>query len=77
MTLDASVALEKRLTAEAGADDNAFVTSAFAHLLGRPPKGDELRLSTAFLQKEGRDGTRLRQQFLGALFNHNDFITLR
>ncbi len=77
VTLDASVALEKRLTAEAGADYNAFVAAAFGHILNRAPKGDELRLSTAFLQKEGRDSTRLRQHFLGALFNHNDFITLR
>ncbi len=77
VTLDASVALEKRLSGEAGADYSAFITAAFEHIINRAPKAEELRLSTRFLLKEGKDATRLRQQFLGVLFNHNDFITLR
>jgi hypothetical protein len=77
VTLDASVALERRLTIETGADYTAFITSAFEHILNRQPKDDELRLSAGFLQKAGKDATRLRQHFLGVLFNHNDFITLR
>ncbi|MBV6498679.1 MAG: hypothetical protein CJBNEKGG_00907 [Prosthecobacter sp.] len=77
VTLDASVALEKRLGGEAGANDATFINAAFRHILNRPANDAELRLSAGFLQKEGRDATRLRQHFLGALFNHNDFITLR
>jgi len=77
ITLDSAVALEKTLSSAAGSDYSAFITAAFEHILNRAPKADELRLSTSFLQKEGRDPTRLRQHLLAALFNHNDFITLR
>jgi hypothetical protein len=71
------MALEKRLSREAGADYAAFVTSAFEHVLNRRPKSEELRLSAEFIQQAGKDATRLRQHFIGVLFNHNDFITLR
>jgi cytochrome c553 len=77
VTLDAAMALEKRLSREAGADYAAFVTSAFEHVLNRRPKSEELRLSAEFIQQAGKDATRLRQHFIGVLFNHNDFITLR
>lgn len=77
VTLDASVALEKRLSSEAGADYEAFVASAFQHVLNRAPKAEEMRLSREFINQSGKDGTRLRQHFIGVLFNHNDFITLR
>lgn len=77
VTLDAAVALEQRLTQAAGADDNAFIAAAFEHLLGRPPSDSERRVSAGFLQQSARETTRRRQHFLGALFNHNDFITLR
>lgn len=77
VTLDASIALEKRLSRETGADYAAFVTSAFEHVLNRAPKSEELRLSTEFIQQAGKDSTRQRQHFIGVLFNHNDFITLR
>ena len=77
VTLDASVALEARLAREVGTDDMVFVTGAFEHILNRPPSDAERRVSAGFLAKSGGDGLRRRQHFLGALFNHNDFITLR
>ena len=77
MTLDAAVALEQRLSAATGADDNAFIDAAFEHLLSREPSDSERRVSAAFLRQSARETTRRRQHCLGALFNHNDFITLR
>ena len=77
LTLDASIALEKTLTRTAGPDYQAFVTTAFQHILNRTPKADEMRLSSSFLNQSGKDATRLRQHFIAVLFNHNDFITLR
>ena len=77
VTLDAAVALEQRLSAATGADDNAFIDAAFEHLLSREPSDSERRVSAAFLRQSARETTRRRQHFLGALFNHNDFITLR
>ena len=77
ITLDAAVALERRLSAEVGANDEAFIGAAFAHLLGRPAGDSERRASAAYLQQPDRETTRRRQHYLIALFNHNDFITLR
>jgi hypothetical protein len=77
LTLDASIALEKTLTRTAGPDYQAFVTTAFQHILNRTPKAEEMRLSSSFLNQSGKDATRLRQHFIAVLFNHNDFITLR
>lgn len=77
VTLDAAVALEQRLSAATGADVNAFIDAAFEHLLSREPSDSERRVSAAFLRQSARETLRRRQHFLGALFNHNDFITLR
>ena len=77
VTLDASVKLEQMLIQRSGSDYNAFITDAFERILNRAPKPEEARLSAAFLNQPGKDTTRLRQQFIGVVFNHNDFITIR
>lgn len=77
LTLDAAVALEQQLTAASGADYNAFVIEAFRRILGRAPKPEESQLCEQFASRPGRDPTRSRQQLLGVLFNHNDFVAIR
>lgn len=77
VTLDASVKLEQQLSAKVGSDYNAFITEGFEHILNRAPKAEESKASARYLNQSGKDSTRLRQQFLGVLFNHNDFITIR
>jgi hypothetical protein len=77
VTLDASVKLEQRLSRLAGSDYEAFISSGFQHILNRAPKAEESRLCTTFINQPGKDSTRLRQQLISVLFNHNDFITIR
>lgn len=77
LTLDAAAALEQRLTATCGADYNAFVIEAFRRILGRAPKPEESRLCEQFASQPGKDPVRSRQQLLGVLFNHNDFVAIR
>src|SRR5436190_16369772 len=43
--------LARRLAAKAS-DPATFTTSAFEHVLSRPPTGDELKECTAFLEEE-------------------------
>jgi len=77
VTLDASVKLEQTLSLLVKGDYNTFITEAFEHILNRAPKSEEAKLSATFLNQSGKDTTRLRQQLIGVIFNHNDFITIR
>ena len=65
---------------------NAFASSAFRVLLGFTPGESELTASRAALEKwrslssesEGRKALEnARAQFILALLNHNDFVTVR
>jgi hypothetical protein len=64
----------------------AFIDSAFEQLLGRLPSAREQAASSAFLRRQtallqGEAGSnpavRAREDFVQALFSHNDFITVR
>lgn len=68
-------------------DAKAFTRAAFEQILNRPPSERELELTTAFLAKQetlfrmeakGVDpAARARENLVQALFNHNDFVTIR
>jgi len=77
LTLDASTALEKTLSAQTGADYQAFLMAAWQRILNRAPKPEEVRLCNEFMTAAGREPGRARQQVIGVLFNHNDFVTIR
>jgi Protein of unknown function (DUF1553)/Protein of unknown function (DUF1549)/Planctomycete cytochrome C len=72
--------LAGKLTAEAGSEE-AFVRVAFEQVLGRGPTEPERAASVAFLGRQRRlfpgGELRARENFVQALFNHNDFVTVR
>jgi hypothetical protein len=86
---EASQALARR--AGAGiTEDAAFVVAAFERVLTRPPSGEEraaclefLATQAALYRTAGVKGTpaelslRGRASLVRALFNHNDFVTIR
>jgi hypothetical protein len=61
----------------------AFIIAAFEQVLCRRPKPRELDLSLGFLADQrklfttGDPEARAREDFVHALFNHNDFLTVR
>jgi len=68
----------------------AFITSAFEQVLARGPSALEHDLSSSFLQKQtslleqagpaqekAGAPAKARRDFVHALFNHNDFVTIR
>ena len=79
LTRDATTALEKEISGETKSDYDAFIDAAFARILARAPKPDELTLCQAYLTDSdaAKDPMRARQQLLTILFNHNDFVTVR
>jgi len=76
-------------TADAAASDAWFVTAAFEQILTRPPTAQETALSLEFLKRQRsayaaagvasgeQAAARSRVSLIHALFNHNDFITIR
>ncbi len=62
---------------------DAFITAAFEHLLARAPDPSELAECHLFfdewkaLDSPDRETDRMRVQFVHALLNHNDFVTIR
>lgn len=76
-------------TLDAAAREARFVVAAFEQILTRPPTPQEAALSAEFLQRQretyvaaglgsGEDpAARSRTSLVHALFNHNDFITIR
>jgi hypothetical protein len=69
-------AAAKRVAGRIGdCDDEAFVVTAFRHVLGRPPTADEARECETFL-KSAAPAT-ARERLVHVLFNHNDFVTIR
>ncbi len=90
LVLDAAKQVAERLsqpTATAGIppDDREFVRKAFYVILGIRASGDEIGASLKALEAwrklpnkpTGRSGDLARQHFVWALFNHNDFVTVR
>jgi len=72
----------------ASGDAKAFARAAFEQILNRPPSERELAVTTAFLAKQealfrtetkvvANPGARARENLVQALFNHNDFVTIR
>ena len=55
---------------------DAFIDDAFATILGRPASPDERRLAASFLDRTA-DQAKARTNLVHALFNHNDFVTIR
>nr|WP_281382934.1 PSD1 and planctomycete cytochrome C domain-containing protein [Prosthecobacter dejongeii] len=65
---DCATALMQKL---AGLDDRDFIREAFVRVLGRQPDDGEQKTCLESLS------SLRRELFLQALFNHNDFVTLR
>ena len=65
------------------ADRPAFVRAAFEQVLGRPPADDEAAAAGRFLDRQAAalkvpdPARRARENLVIALFNHNDFVTVR
>ena len=75
-------------TPDAGARNKAFITAAFEQVLTRAPSADEAATCERFLAKQAElvkaaaahakdPQTRAREDFVHALLNHNDFVTVR
>jgi len=71
---------------ESIADDSSFISTAYQQILSRTPTDAEMSLCSEFLAKQTREKTeadaktaarRARGGLVRALFNHNDFITIR
>jgi hypothetical protein len=75
--------------ADAGQRQVEFVRGAFEQVLSRPATEEELRISLDYLAQQERDlaaaepqqagnaAQRARATLIHALFNHNDFVTIR
>ena len=79
---DAASLIATRLTTEVPPnDDNAFVRQAFRTVLGTAPGDAEsaacLKTLDAWRKLPQATPTTARAQLVWALFNHNDFVTLR
>ncbi len=68
LSYDCAKALMQKL---AGLDDRTFIQEAFVWVLGRQPHDSEEKMCLQSLS------SLRRELFLQALFNHNDFVTLR
>ena len=58
----------------------AFIKAAFETVLSRSPIARETAASSQFLAKQRttlKDEARVRESLIRALFNHNDFVSIR
>jgi hypothetical protein len=74
---------------DVGHRQTQFARTAFEQVLSRPATEDELRVSLEYLAQQERDlatdqpeqagkaAQRARETLIHALFNHNDFVTIR
>jgi len=68
-----------------GSAPACFVEAAFEAVLGRPPSRQELELTLEYVAPRGSvngsaprgPDVRARESFVQALFNHNDYVTVR
>ncbi|RUL84220.1 PSD1 and planctomycete cytochrome C domain-containing protein [Tautonia sociabilis] len=88
LAIEMARSITSSLSAELGAtpDDGAFMTAAFERVLCRPPSREELAAGARFLARMTNilrgasipePDTRAREDFVHALLNHNDFVTIR
>jgi len=79
LTLNESRSLARKLSADTGEDGDAFARAAFARILARHPKPDELKHCREFLETRTQSSSalRAREALVTVLFNHNDFVTIR
>jgi len=59
------------------ADDGAFVRAAFLRVLARHATDEEVSACVGYLGEDGSTAGRKREELIGVLFNHNDFVTVR
>ena len=80
LVLDAAQSIAQRLSKD-GKDEPGFIRSAFATLLGVTVSESEIAASRHALDEwsrlAGSSPARARANFVWALINHNDFVTLR
>lgn len=80
LVLDAAKSIAQRLSKD-GKDEPEFIRSAFATLLGVAVSESEIAASRHALDQwsrlAGSSPARARANFVWALINHNDFVTLR
>jgi hypothetical protein len=71
--------LVQRLAPEKTTNEAAFVTAAYEHILTRGPTQEEVAACCEFLAKQSKGGRpdAARASLVHALFNHNDFVTIR
>jgi hypothetical protein len=66
----------KALSAKTSADADAFVRAAFLRVLARPATADEVAACREYLSGQPSP-ERARENLVGVLFNHNDYVTIR
>lgn len=80
LVLDTSEQIAKRLSG-AAVDDSAFIRTTFRVVVGISPSEEEVAVSEAALDSwrklPGGSASTARANFVWALINHNDFVTLR
>src|SRR5207249_1175128 len=71
--------LAQKLPSDATADAAAFITSAYEQILTRGPTERELAACQDFLAKQSKTTKpdAARASLVHALFNHNDYVTIR
>jgi hypothetical protein len=88
---NAAVAIARRLTADSAhrsRSEREFIVAAFELVLSRPPTANEIELSAEFLKRQSATiaqrtppapdaGLAARGSLVHALFNHNDFVSIR
>ncbi len=73
--LSAAIVAEKK---ETSLDPDAFVAELFERILSRSPTAQELQICRESLAlPDAAELTKARESLTRALFNHNDFITIR
>ena len=67
--------------AEQETNPERFVVAVFERILSRTPTTNEIEACSQFLSKqaelESSANARARESLVRALFNHNDFVTIR
>jgi hypothetical protein len=58
-------------------EPEAFVRQAYLRVLARRPSAAEMEACRAFLSDPAIAAARARENLVGVLFNHNDFVTVR
>ncbi len=85
-SVDVAASVYSKLTPAEQARSAAFINSAYQRILARPPRPAELKVCESFLARQSHasepderlvNATRARESLIRALWNHNDFVTIR